>query len=923
MNSATTTSGPFSTLLRLTLIVSLLLSILLLSAPPTHADPSAPDSNGLELIQLPAEALTAPIVIEAAAARAPGSKMESVLTELATAAHASEAGALEQAANQSLHLSDNRVQVQVTTDAARADAATEAIRQAGGEVTGRANGDAWLQAWVPVTQLEAISQDDNVDYLSRPGEVVTMATTEGSAVMNAPAWHSAGLKGAGVKVAVIDAGFSGYKSLLGSELPASVTARNFVDGETDAQADGTTEHGTACAEVVHDIAPSASILLGKVNTTTDLEEAVNWAKAQGANIISTSLGWYNQTPGDGTGFFANLVQSARSAGIFWTTAASNDREAHWGGAFNGNSSGYHQFSGTQTVDFFGPGDGSTAYLIPAGNAIRAFLRWDDWSAKNQDYDLYVVRWNGSVWAAVGAGGQNDQNGGAGQTPTEFVSAVTSGSSAAYGIVIKRYSSNRNVNLELFTPKVKRLDKIVTARSLGNLADAPAAMTVAALDVKSPYPQESYSSEGPTNGPGGTANGGLMKPDIAGFANVATTSYPNNTFNGTSSATPHVAGAAALVKGANPGWTPAQVQSFLEGRAIDMGASGKDTLYGWGRLYLGAPSVPVNTKKVFLPIIIRSLPAPVLNAINNGGSGNYAVSWSAVDTATTYILEEARMPDCAGATTVYSGSGTSWQASNKAVGTYYYHVKAARPSASSGWSNIEAAVVPAPIPAPPVLNPISNPNAGAYAVTWNAVTFAQTYTLEEATDAAFTNPTVRYSGPQTSWSATNQVGPVYYYRVKAANAWGESSWSNTQAVSFHSYTGTWNGKTSQNKQIYFRVAGNAVPYLLIYYSIGNCSIDSKWYNSINLVGDTFEASMSGSGWSVVVTGRFDSDTTASGTLNATESFCGGSVDATWSATKQAATGTSNSPNLLDDTAPRQGAEIVRHSISAKPTTSSPP
>ena len=131
---------------------------------------------------------------------------------------------------------------------------------------------------------------------------------------------------------------------------------------------------------------------------------------------------------------------------------------------------------------------------------------------------------------------------------------------------------------------------MTARSLANLADAPAAMTVAALDVNAPYPQESYSSEGPTNGPGGTASGGAIKPDIAGFANVSTASYPDpaNKFNGTSSATPHVAGAAALVKGANPSYTPAQVRSFLEGRAVDMGVAGKDTIYGYGRLYLGTP-----------------------------------------------------------------------------------------------------------------------------------------------------------------------------------------------------------------------------------------------------------------------------------------------------------------------------------------------
>lgn len=128
------------------------------------------------------------------------------------------------------------------------------------------------------------------------------------------------------------------------------------------------------------------------------------------------------------------------------------------------------------------------------------------------------------------------------------------------------------------------------------------MTVAALDVNSPYPQESYSSEGPANGPGGTAGGGAIKPDIAGFANVSTVSYgTTNKFNGTSSATPHVAGAAAVLKGSSPGLTPDQLQSMLQSRVIDIGAPGKDSAFGWGRLNLGAPPAP---PRFILSLLVR-------------------------------------------------------------------------------------------------------------------------------------------------------------------------------------------------------------------------------------------------------------------------------------------------------------------------------
>lgn len=54
-----------------------------------------------------------------------------------------------------------------------------------------------------------------------------------------------------------------------------------------------------------------------------------------------------------------------------------------------------------------------------------------------------------------------------------------------------------------------------------------------------------------------------------------------TLSGTSMASPHVAGTAALVMVAYPGWTNVQVRSQLQSTADDLGAVGKDNLYGYG------------------------------------------------------------------------------------------------------------------------------------------------------------------------------------------------------------------------------------------------------------------------------------------------------------------------------------------------------
>ena len=53
------------------------------------------------------------------------------------------------------------------------------------------------------------------------------------------------------------------------------------------------------------------------------------------------------------------------------------------------------------------------------------------------------------------------------------------------------------------------------------------------------------------------------------------------YNGTSMATPHVAGVAALIWSANPGWSNQQVREALNVTAEDLGAAGYDTGYGWG------------------------------------------------------------------------------------------------------------------------------------------------------------------------------------------------------------------------------------------------------------------------------------------------------------------------------------------------------
>lgn len=570
-----------------TLLTSLLLAVGLFSGTTIGADSPSPTPTPVRggptpWITTTVRGLEAPVeMVKPAKGHL---KLESSLHQLLEAYRLE--GLAEAQAFAKTHmmaLEDDRVQIVVaaTTQEAMSDL-REAVEALGGEY--QTHYEMVLQALVPIDALESLAKRLDVQAIREPRRPIPVTPvragtvdTEGLGASNASAWHAAGYTGAGVRVAIIDGGFTDYASLLATDLPASVTTYDWTGTGM-----GSSPHGTACAEIVYDMAPGVTMDLHKIGTDVELGNAVNQAIADGVDIISMSLIWLLDGPGDGTGFLSDIVNNARSNGIFYAATAGNNAEHCWSGTYNDSGFDTHLWASGQDINYFGPGNGD-AWIIPAGFPIEVALHWDDWTVVDQDYDMELYYWDGDAWQYV-TGSYNDQAAGY-PTPEESIN-VDASVEAPYGVVVRRTSSTRDVCLRLnASHQGADLDERVPERSLMFPADSPDAITVGAVDVSSPYPLEPYSSQGPTFGPGGTCYGGSTRPDIAAYANVSTVSYGVRNFAGTSAATPHVAGAAALVKQRYPSYTVSQLQSYLESNAIDLGSPGKDNFYGTGRLSL--------------------------------------------------------------------------------------------------------------------------------------------------------------------------------------------------------------------------------------------------------------------------------------------------------------------------------------------------
>jgi RHS repeat-associated protein len=145
-------------------------------------------------------------------------------------------------------------------------------------------------------------------------------------------------------------------------------------------------------------------------------------------------------------------------------------------------------------------------------------------------------------------------------------------------------------------------------------------------------------------------------------------------------------------------------------------------------------------------------------------GAYTVSWSSVSGATSYLLQE-QGPGNATWQTVPNISGTSHGFSGRFPGLYQYQVQACSDTQCGAFSVAVQEEVDPPPPSAPGASP--NPsNTGSYTVTWNSVSGAQAYQLEESVNHSGSWTSVTGLTTQLNWSTTGRTEGTYSYRVRA-------------------------------------------------------------------------------------------------------------------------------------------------------------
>jgi hypothetical protein len=370
-------------------------------------------------------------------------------------------------------------------------------------------------------------------------------------------WHKAGHKGAGLKVAVLDTGFSGYREHLGKALPQRITVKSFrTDGRLEV---GDSQHGILCGEVIHALAPEAELLIAnwEPDRPDSFLAAVRWARQEGARVISCSVIMPTWSDGEGHGAvhdaLARILGGGDAAGdVLLFASAGNTAQRHWSGVFRGGVEQQHEWLPGRTDNLLRP-----------------------WGTERVSVELCWTP--GCVYELSVRDLLQDRD------AAQAVVTVESDRCHAFVRFMPEEGHTYAVRVRLREGTADRLHLTVlggglqvhtTQGSIPFPGDGSEVVAVGAVD--SAGKRCSYSSCG-----GGCES---AKPDF-----VAQVPFPSlwrsKPFAGTSAAAPQAAALAAVLWGRHPTWSARKVRESLKASVRRLAKTPHDCETGYGRIEL--------------------------------------------------------------------------------------------------------------------------------------------------------------------------------------------------------------------------------------------------------------------------------------------------------------------------------------------------
>ena len=407
---------------------------------------------------------------------------------------------------------------------------------------------------------------------------------------------------------------------------------------------GDREHGTAAAEVVHEVAPGATLLLYKTTyngagmvTPAAIKAAIRHAADQGAKVILVPLHVIRtmsdpRGPAQGGGNqFTDDIAYAKAAGSIVVVPAGNEALRHYSAQFTPcevcndedlcntatNDGDYHIFDDDLPLndlildtdyDDFAYNDGesfnsvqvtcytATDAAVPSNFKVQ-LLRFRDNYLAPEPPDFPSCPRDAGTQIVTGT----EQT--LGDSFSKELSIYNLNFDDYYFLAVKRTAGTETPNFRLnCTIAVGELTYINEVSSLSDLAVVDDSLAVGGTVLPFFEQISDVSSKGPTGNLSGP-----MKPDLVGPSEVTNFAALDRgftfweTFNGTSAAASHVAGVAALIQGDRlqnglPPYSVDQLKQIMLGSAIELddgdpALAGPDPVYGHGLVQIPAAILP--------------------------------------------------------------------------------------------------------------------------------------------------------------------------------------------------------------------------------------------------------------------------------------------------------------------------------------------